>query len=62
LAVLYTALGEREEAFAAFERAYAAHDLQLQFLGADPSFDSLLGDPRFQDLMKRVGLPRKVAD
>jgi serine/threonine protein kinase/Tfp pilus assembly protein PilF len=62
LAVFYTALGEREEAFAAFERAYAAHDLQLQFLGVDPSFDSLSGDPRFQDLMKRVGLPRKIAD
>ncbi|MDX6709468.1 MAG: eukaryotic-like serine/threonine-protein kinase [Blastocatellia bacterium] len=62
LAILYTALGERDQAFAAFERAYTAHDLQLQFLGADPSFDSLSGDPRFQDLMKRVGLPRKSYD
>jgi len=45
LAVFYTALGEREEAFAALEKAYAAHDLQLQFLGVDPSFDSLSGGP-----------------
>lgn len=56
LAVLYAALGERDRAFASLERAYTAHDLQLQFLGADPQFDSLREDPRFKDLMRRVGL------
>jgi serine/threonine protein kinase/Tfp pilus assembly protein PilF len=56
LPVLYAALGEREQAFASLEEAYAAHDLQLQYLGVDPALDSLRGDPRFQDLMRRVGL------
>ena len=56
LSLLYAALGEREQAFASLEKAYAAHDLQLQFLGVDASFDSLRSDPRFQDLMRRVGL------
>jgi TolB-like protein/DNA-binding winged helix-turn-helix (wHTH) protein/Tfp pilus assembly protein PilF len=56
LAVLYTALDEREQAFASLEKAYAAHDLQLQNLGADNSFDSLRDDARFKDLMRRVGL------
>jgi serine/threonine protein kinase/Tfp pilus assembly protein PilF len=56
LAILYTALGEREQAFATFEKAYAAHDLQLQYLGVDPHYDSLRSDPRFTDLMRRVGL------
>jgi tetratricopeptide (TPR) repeat protein len=56
LAVLYTALGEKEQAFASLEKAYAAHDLQLQSLGADNSFDSLREDARFKDLMRRVGL------
>jgi len=56
LAVLYTALGERERAFVSLEKAYAAHDFQLQNLGVDASFDSLRSDPRFQDLMRRVGL------
>jgi eukaryotic-like serine/threonine-protein kinase len=56
LAVLYVALGEQERAFASLERAYALHDSQLQFLGVDPSFDPLRSDPRFQDLMRRVGL------
>ena len=56
LTVLYAALGEREQAFASLEKAYAAHDLQLQYLSADNSFDSLREDPRFKDLMRRVGL------
>ena len=56
LAVLYSALGERDKAFAALERAYAAHDYQLQYLGY-PEFDSLRSDPRFQELIRRVGLP-----
>ncbi|MBA4123851.1 MAG: winged helix-turn-helix domain-containing protein [Acidobacteria bacterium] len=58
LAILYGALGEREKAFASLEKAYAAHDLQLQFLKVDPAFDTLRDDPRFQDLMRRVGLPQ----
>jgi hypothetical protein len=57
LAVVYAALGEREKAFASLEKAYAVHDLQLQYLNADWSFDSLRDDPRFNDLKRRVRLP-----
>ena len=57
LAVLYVALGEREQAFAALERGFAARDVQLQYLAVDPAFDSLRDDPRFTDLVRRVGLP-----
>lgn len=56
LAMLYTALGEREKAFALLEKAYEDHDLQLQYLGVATEFDPLRSDPRFQDLMRRVGL------
>ena len=49
-------LGEREQAFASLEKAYAAHDPNLQYLGVEPAFDSLRSDPRFQDLVRRVGL------
>lgn len=59
LAVLYTALDQREEALASLEKAYTAHDLQLQFLNVDPSYDRLRGDPRFRDLVRLVGLPSK---
>ena len=57
LPVLYVALGEREKAFASFEKAYSAHDLQLQFLKIEPGFDPVRGDPRFQELLKNVGFP-----
>jgi len=57
LAVLYIALDKREKAFASLEKAYAAHDSQLQYLKVDPFFDPLRDDPRFQDLLQRVGLP-----
>ncbi len=56
LATLYAALGEREQALASLERAYVAHDPQLQFLGIDPTLDSLRNEPRFADLLRRVGL------
>jgi serine/threonine protein kinase/Flp pilus assembly protein TadD len=62
LAVLYAALGEREQAFKSLEKGFAARDLQLQFLGIDPAFDSLRGDARFTDLMRRVGLPSVRVD
>jgi eukaryotic-like serine/threonine-protein kinase len=58
LAILYGALGDKEAAFASLEKAYAEHDLQLQFLKADPAFDPLRDDPRFQDLLRRIGLPQ----
>ena len=58
LAILYAGLDDKEQAFAALERAYAAHDFQLQYLKNEASYDSLRSDPRFADLIRRVGLPQ----
>ncbi len=58
LAILLAALGKRGEAFASLEKAHRAHDLQLQYLGVNPGFDALRSDPRFKDLLRRVGLAR----
>jgi tetratricopeptide (TPR) repeat protein len=58
LAILYIGLGDKEGAFQELERAYGAHDLQMQYLKVEPHYDSLRSDPRFADLMHRVGLPQ----
>jgi tetratricopeptide (TPR) repeat protein len=57
LAVLYLGLGDRENALSALERAYGAHDLQMGYLGVDPHYDPLRSEPRFQELIRKVGLP-----
>jgi TolB-like protein/DNA-binding winged helix-turn-helix (wHTH) protein/Tfp pilus assembly protein PilF len=56
VATLYTGLGAKEAAFQWFERAYAAHDSQLQYLKVDPRYDSLRSDPRFSNLLLRMRL------
>jgi TolB-like protein/Tfp pilus assembly protein PilF len=56
LAVLHCALGQREQAISLLNQAYETRDLQLQYLGVDPAFDSLRGDARFQDVLRRIGL------
>lgn len=53
---IHIALGEYEQAFAALETAYAAHDQQLIWLGGEVTYDPIRSDPRFADLMRRVGL------
>jgi len=52
-------LGEREKAFEVLERCYEERLPSLTFLAVDAWFDSLRDDPRFQDLMKRIGLADK---
>jgi TolB-like protein/DNA-binding winged helix-turn-helix (wHTH) protein/Tfp pilus assembly protein PilF len=57
LAMIYAALGEKDKAFALLERAYSVHDQQLIWLGIEEGYLSLRADPRFSDLMRRMGLP-----
>jgi TolB-like protein/Flp pilus assembly protein TadD len=58
IAILYGALGELNEAFAWLEKAYAERDPQLTYLKVPGRrFDPLRHDPRFQQLVHRIGLP-----
>ena len=54
----YLALGDYDEAFAWFERAYREKSESLQYLKVYPFFDPVRKDPRFVDLLRRVGLDR----
>ncbi len=52
----YLGLGDNNEAFAWFERAYEEQSNILIYIKVFPLYDPLRGDPRFQDLVRRVGL------
>ena len=56
IALVYAGLGEKDQAFAWLEEAYKERSFQMQGLKLDPRWDSLRSDPRFADLLRRVGL------
>ena len=56
IAVVYGELGELDRAFDYLDRAYAEHPGNLLSLSRDPAADSLRQDPRFDELMKKLGL------
>jgi serine/threonine protein kinase/tetratricopeptide (TPR) repeat protein len=51
------ALGERDQAFDWLGKAFTDHSAGLVYLRVDPVFDPISADPRFTDLVRRVGLP-----
>ena len=57
VAILHGALGEPNEAFAWLEKAYKERDPQLTYIKAGRRFEPLRKDPRFTELVHRVGLP-----
>jgi tetratricopeptide (TPR) repeat protein len=58
VAQVYARLGEKEQAFAWLERAYQERDTGLVLLRVEPAFDNMRADPRYQNLVGRVGLPQ----
>ena len=56
VALVYAGLGDKDEAFAWLEKSYKVHDKGLTYLKLDPCVDPLRSDPRFQNLLHRVGL------
>ena len=57
LADLCFLLGDKDQAFALLEKAYAERDNMVVPLKVDPLFDALRSDPRFTNLLSRVGFP-----
>ncbi len=56
MAAAFLAMGDREQAFAWLEKAHAEHDNGLTGLKVGRSWEPLRNDPRFQSLLRRVGL------
>jgi TolB-like protein/DNA-binding winged helix-turn-helix (wHTH) protein len=56
LALFHVRLGEFDAAFQSLETAYNKHETELIFLNVDPQWDGVRSDPRFQSLVRRVGL------
>jgi TolB-like protein/Tfp pilus assembly protein PilF len=59
VALVYAGLGEKDQAFAWLDKAYRMRDKGLTYLKIDPCMDPLRSDPRFNDLLHRVGFPAR---
>ncbi len=58
MAVIYAELGQKDKAFKLLEEAYEKSDIRLDYLKVDPLFDSLRSDPRFTELLRKIGLEK----
>jgi TolB-like protein len=58
IARLYADLGDKEKAFEWLNTAYREHDFLLRELNTDFAMDNLRSNPRFAELVRKVGLPR----
>ena len=57
IARIHAALGEQDQAYAWLQQACKQRDGELALVKIDPTFDSLHSDPRFVELLQRMGLP-----
>jgi serine/threonine protein kinase len=58
IATLYAGLGEKDEAFHWLNAAYEERDYQIESLRTDFRLDPVRSDPRFAELVRKVGLPQ----
>ena len=57
-AMLYVGLGDKDKAFVELEKSFNERGYYVPLLSVDPLMDPLRDDPRFADLIKRIGLPK----
>jgi TolB-like protein len=53
----YVLAGNKDKAFEYLEKSYASRDIELMLSIRYPTFDPIRSDPRYKDLMKRIGVP-----
>jgi hypothetical protein len=52
----YAGMGNKDQALAWLDKAYVQHSNHMKTLKVEPGWDPLRSDPRFQQLVQRVGL------
>jgi serine/threonine protein kinase/tetratricopeptide (TPR) repeat protein len=57
-ALIFAGLGQKDRAFPALEEAFRERSTLLTYLRMDARFDSLRSDPRYAELVRRMGLPQ----
>ncbi|MCH7547328.1 MAG: tetratricopeptide repeat protein, partial [Planctomycetes bacterium] len=57
IAMIYIGLGDHDQAIAYFERGFQEREYLIATLKFNPLVDSIRNDPRFQDLLDRIGFP-----
>ena len=57
-ATIYAGLGQRDKAFEWLEKSYQERSIASYMIQVTPVFDTLRSDPRFADLLRRMGLPQ----
>jgi tetratricopeptide (TPR) repeat protein len=55
---IYSGLNDKDEAFRLLEKAYELHSPHLQYLGIDALWYGMRSDPRYADLLRKMGLPQ----
>jgi serine/threonine protein kinase/TolB-like protein/tetratricopeptide (TPR) repeat protein len=58
IAVNYARMGDRDHAFEWLEKAYAERSVNLEYIKIQEAFEPFHSDPRYADLLKRMGLPQ----
>jgi TolB-like protein/DNA-binding winged helix-turn-helix (wHTH) protein/Flp pilus assembly protein TadD len=58
VAQIYATLNDKEQTYKWLESAYRDRAVWMSYLAVDPVFDSIRSEERFQDLLRRVGLPQ----
>ena len=57
ISAIFASLNEPDHAFESLQKAYDNRDYELYRLKREPRFDNIRSDPRFADLLRRVGIP-----
>jgi hypothetical protein len=58
IATINAGLGDKDEAFRLLEKGYTDRTSSIPYLAVDPGWANLRSDPRYADLLRRIGLPQ----